>query len=78
MYGCAGGVKGLGGTLAEYIVADARLIAPKQKLCRCAKRRCCLWSRSRPGKDWNARERRPLTMCSYMEEREASVTWPYS
>jgi NADPH2:quinone reductase len=31
VYGCAGGVKGLGGTLAEYIVADARLIAPKPK-----------------------------------------------
>ena len=29
VYGCAGGVKGLGGTLAEYIVADARLLAPK-------------------------------------------------
>ena len=31
VYGCAGGVKGLGGTLAEYIVADAALIAPKPK-----------------------------------------------
>jgi NADPH:quinone reductase-like Zn-dependent oxidoreductase len=31
VYGCAGGVKGLGGTLAEYIVADARLIALKPK-----------------------------------------------
>ncbi len=31
VYGCAGGVKGLGGTLADYIVADARLIAPKPK-----------------------------------------------
>ena len=31
VYGCAGGVKGLGGTLAEYIVADVRLIAPKPK-----------------------------------------------
>jgi NADPH2:quinone reductase len=29
VYGCAGGVKGLGGTLAEYIVADARLLARK-------------------------------------------------
>ncbi|MGC4251966.1 MAG: zinc-dependent alcohol dehydrogenase family protein [Sphingobium sp.] len=29
VYGCAGGVKGLGGTLAEYIAADARLIARK-------------------------------------------------
>ncbi len=29
VYGCAGGVKGQGGTLAEYIVADARLLAPK-------------------------------------------------
>ncbi|MBM2712945.1 zinc-dependent alcohol dehydrogenase family protein [Mesorhizobium caraganae] len=31
VYGCAGGVKGLGGTLAEYIAADARLIAPKPR-----------------------------------------------
>jgi NADPH:quinone reductase len=29
VYGCAGGVKGHGGTLAEYILADARLLAPK-------------------------------------------------
>jgi NADPH2:quinone reductase len=29
VYGCAGGVKGQGGTLAEYIVADACLLAPK-------------------------------------------------
>ncbi|MCK8787731.1 zinc-dependent alcohol dehydrogenase family protein [Roseomonas sp. NAR14] len=29
VYGCAGGVHGLGGTLAEYIVADARLLARK-------------------------------------------------
>lgn len=29
VYGCAGGVKGHGGTLAEYIAADARLLAPK-------------------------------------------------
>jgi NADPH2:quinone reductase len=29
VYGCAGGVKGQGGTLAEYILADARLLAPK-------------------------------------------------
>ena len=28
VYGCAGGVRGLGGTLAEFIVADARLLAP--------------------------------------------------
>ena len=28
VYGCAGGVKGLGGTLAEFITADARLLAP--------------------------------------------------
>lgn len=32
VYGCAGGVRGLGGTLAEYIVADARLIAPKPRM----------------------------------------------
>lgn len=31
VYGCAGGVKGLGGTLAEYIAADARLLAKKPK-----------------------------------------------
>lgn len=29
VYGCAGGVKGHGGSLAEYIAADARLIAHK-------------------------------------------------
>lgn len=29
VYGCVGGVKGLGGTLAEYIAADARLLARK-------------------------------------------------
>jgi NADPH:quinone reductase len=29
VYGCAGGVKGHGGALAEYMLADARLIAPK-------------------------------------------------
>jgi len=29
VYGCAGGVKGQGGAMAEYILADARLIAPK-------------------------------------------------
>jgi NADPH2:quinone reductase len=31
VYGCVGGVKGQGGTLAEYILADARLIAPKPR-----------------------------------------------
>ena len=31
VYGCAGGIKGFGGTLAEYIVADARLVALKPK-----------------------------------------------
>jgi NADPH2:quinone reductase len=31
VYGCAGGVKGRGGALAEYIVADARLLAPKPR-----------------------------------------------
>jgi NADPH:quinone reductase len=31
VYGCAGGVKGQGGTLAEYIAADARLLALKPK-----------------------------------------------
>ena len=31
VYGCAGGVKGHGGTLAEYIAADARLLAPKPR-----------------------------------------------
>lgn len=29
VYGCAGGVRGHGGTLAQYIAADARLVAPK-------------------------------------------------
>ena len=32
IYACAGGVKGLGGALAEYMLADARLIAHKPKL----------------------------------------------
>lgn len=31
VYACAGGVKGLGGALAEYILADARLVAHKPK-----------------------------------------------
>ncbi|MDW9670250.1 zinc-binding dehydrogenase [Sinorhizobium meliloti] len=31
VYGCAGGVKDQGGTLADYIVADARLLAPKPR-----------------------------------------------
>jgi NADPH:quinone reductase len=31
VYGCAGGVKGQGGALAEYMLADARLIAPKPR-----------------------------------------------
>jgi len=31
VYGCAGGVKGQGGTVAEYIVVDARLLAPKPR-----------------------------------------------
>ncbi|MCW2240136.1 zinc-dependent alcohol dehydrogenase family protein [Azospirillum canadense] len=31
VFGCAGGVKGQGGTLAEFIVADARLLAHKPK-----------------------------------------------
>ncbi|GAB2686392.1 zinc-dependent alcohol dehydrogenase family protein [Aliiglaciecola sp. 3_MG-2023] len=31
VYGCAGGLADLPGTLAEYIVADANLIAPKAK-----------------------------------------------
>lgn len=31
VYGCAGGLADLQGALAEYIVADARLIAPKAK-----------------------------------------------
>jgi NADPH:quinone reductase len=31
VYGCDGGVKGQGGTLAEYILVDARLIAPKPR-----------------------------------------------
>lgn len=31
VYGCVGGLKGRPGTLAEYVVADARLVAPKPK-----------------------------------------------
>lgn len=31
VYGCAGGVKGMGGALAEYMLADASLIARKPK-----------------------------------------------
>jgi NADPH:quinone reductase len=31
VYACAGGVKGLGGALAEYMLADARLVAHKPK-----------------------------------------------
>lgn len=31
VYGCAGGVKGIGGALAEYMLADADLIAHKPK-----------------------------------------------
>lgn len=31
VFGCAGGVRGHGGTLAEFILADARLISPKPK-----------------------------------------------
>lgn len=31
VYGCVGGVKGQGGTLAEYVIADAKLLAPKPR-----------------------------------------------
>lgn len=31
VYGCAGGVKGMGGALAEFMIADARMIAKKPK-----------------------------------------------
>lgn len=31
VYGCVGGVRGQGGALAEYILADARLLAPKPR-----------------------------------------------
>lgn len=31
VYGCAGGVKGLGGALAEFMLADAALVAKKPK-----------------------------------------------
>jgi NADPH:quinone reductase len=31
VYACAGGVKGMGGALAEYMLADARLVAHKPK-----------------------------------------------
>lgn len=31
VYGCAGGVRGLGGTFAEHMAADVRLLAPKPR-----------------------------------------------
>jgi NADPH2:quinone reductase len=31
VYGCVGGVRGQGGSMAEYIAADARLLAPKPR-----------------------------------------------
>jgi len=31
VYGCAGGVRGWGGALAEYMLVDARLLAPKPR-----------------------------------------------
>jgi NADPH:quinone reductase len=31
VYGCAGGFKGTGGAIAEYMLADVQLLAPKQK-----------------------------------------------
>jgi NADPH2:quinone reductase len=31
VFGCVGGVRGSGGTLAEYVLADARLLAPKPR-----------------------------------------------
>jgi len=31
VYGCAGGVKGQSGAMAEYMLADARLVAPKPR-----------------------------------------------
>jgi NADPH:quinone reductase len=31
VYGCAGGVEDQGGAMAEYMVADARLVAPKPR-----------------------------------------------
>ena len=31
VYGCAGGFKGTGGALAQFMLADARLLAPKPK-----------------------------------------------
>ena len=31
VYGCAGGIKGMGGALADYMLADAQLIAKKPK-----------------------------------------------
>lgn len=38
VYGCAGGLADLQGTLAEYMLADSKLIAHKPKILRCAKR----------------------------------------
>jgi NADPH:quinone reductase len=31
VFGCVGGVRGSGGTLAQYVLADARLLAPKPR-----------------------------------------------
>ena len=31
VFGCVGGVRGSGGTLAEYVLADAKLLAPKPR-----------------------------------------------
>ncbi|MBV8166686.1 MAG: alcohol dehydrogenase catalytic domain-containing protein, partial [Alphaproteobacteria bacterium] len=31
VFGCVGGVRGSGGTFAEYVLADVRLLAPKPK-----------------------------------------------
>ena len=47
VYGCAGGLGDLPGTLAEYMVADANLVAHKPKPLRCVKRPHYHWWASR-------------------------------
>ena len=51
VYGCAGGLSDLPGTLAEYIVADANLIAQNPRTSQCVKPQPCLWLGLLPSKD---------------------------
>lgn len=41
VYGMTGGVGGLQGSLAEFVAADARLLAPKPKNSTCGKQQLC-------------------------------------